>query len=335
LAAVPALWLVYRRSWKSCLAYVAGVIPGGVAVALINQHLYGSPLRSGYGDVGAMFSWENVPANLSHYFRWFVEYQTPLAVAGLVALTLPIRALWPRTADRSAVIMAAVFVTGLWLIYCVYLIFDDWWYLRFLLAGWPLIMIGVAAALTPLLTGRAVWRVVACLVVLAIGARGIQIAVRQTFADFGRSEMKYAGAGQLVESTTPPNSVVVAMQHSGSVRYYGGRVSFRYDNLDPQWLDRAVAWLEEHGAHPYALLEDWEVADVKKRFAGQSALARFDEPPMATYRGVSVVHLFDLLPSAAQRPTEIVNEATTNRRAVPPGPTPTLAFRRPAAPDRP
>lgn len=334
LAAVPALWLLYRRSVKSCLAYVAGVVPGAVAVALINQYLYGSPLRSGYGDVSGMFSWENVPANLNRYFRWFVEYQTPLAVAGLLALALPIRALWPRTADRSSVVMAAVFVGGLWLFYGAYLIFDDWWYLRFLLAGWPFIMIGVAAALTPLLTGRAVWRVVACLIVLAIGARGIQIAVQQRFADFGRGEMKYATAGRFAGSATPPNSVIVAMQHSGSVRYYGGRVTLRYDNLDPRWLDRAVAWFDERGAHPYALLEDWEVRDVQKRFAGQASLARFDEPPVATYHGVATVHLFDLLPASSRGPTQVVTDEP-GVRTVPPGPVPALTFRQPPRSDHP
>ena len=46
--------------------------------------------------------------------------------------------------------------------------------------------------------------------------------------------------------------------HSGTVRYYAGRVTLRFDLLDPAWLDRAIAWLEARGHHPYILLEDWE-----------------------------------------------------------------------------
>jgi hypothetical protein len=274
-----------------------------------------------------MFEMTNISTNLSHYFCWFVDYQTPAAVAGLIALVLPIRALWPRTVDRSVVVMAALFVAGLWLFYCVYLVFDDWWYLRFLLAGWPFVMIGVAAVLTPLLTGRALWRAVACLIVFAIGAHGVQIAVRQTFADFSRSELKYATVGRLVAARTPPNSVVVSMQHSGSIRYYGGRMTFRYDNLDPRWLDRTVAWLNDHGAHPYALLEEWEIENVKKRFADQATIARFDDPPMATYPDGGGVHLFDLLPSGSHGPTEIVTDDPATSRAMTPAPRPTLTFR--------
>ena len=32
----------------------------------------------------------------------------------------------------------------------------------------------------------------------------------------------------------------LTLQHSGSVRYYGHRVSLRYDLLRPEWLDRAL-----------------------------------------------------------------------------------------------
>ena len=334
LVAVPAMWLAYRRQWKSCAAFVAGVSPGAIAVALINQHLYGSPFLSGYGDVGGMFEWANVSTNLSHYSRWFVEYQTPVAIVGLLALALPMRRLWPRTADRSAVVMAALFVAGLWLFYCLYLVFYDWWYLRFLLAGWPFIMIGVASVLTPLLTGRAILRVIACLVVFAIGAHGVQIAIRQTFADFGISELKYATVGRLVAARTPPNSVIVAMQHSGSIRYYGGRMTFRYDNLDPRWLDRAVTWLNDHGAHPYALLEEWEIENVKQRFADQATIARFADEPMATYPNGGGVHLFDLMPAAPHGPTEIVTDDLRTSRAMPPAAPPTLTFRQPPSADR-
>jgi hypothetical protein len=82
------------------------------------------------------------------------------------------------------------------------------------------------------------------------------------------------------------------------------------------------------------LLEDWEVGDVKKRFADQTSIARLDDPPVASYRGVAVVHLFDLLPSA-KAPTEIVLETDAHDRAVPPGPPPSLTFRRPSSPDHP
>ena len=56
------------------------------------------------------------------------------------------------------------------------------------------------------------------------------------------------------------------MQHSGSMRYYTGRMIVRWDTLDPAWLDRAVAFLRDRGIATYALLEYWEEAEFRQRF---------------------------------------------------------------------
>ena len=48
---------------------------------------------------------------------------------------------------------------------------------------------------------------------------------------------------------------VLTWLHSGSVRYYAGRVTMRYDLLDRDWLDRAVEWLNARGVAVYALLD--------------------------------------------------------------------------------
>ena len=50
----------------------------------------------------------------------------------------------------------------------------------------------------------------------------------------------------------PPDAVILAMQHSGSLRYYTGRLILRWDALDPAWLDRAVAFLRDRGIATYA-----------------------------------------------------------------------------------
>ena len=84
------------------------------------------------------------------------------------------------------------------------------------------------------------------------------------------------------------------MQHSGSLRYYAGRMTLRYDWLNEAWLDRAVDWLNAHGSHPYFVLEEWEREIFKTRFAGKNRLGRLDLTPVFVYTGAGgPIYLYD------------------------------------------
>jgi hypothetical protein len=88
------------------------------------------------------------------------------------------------------------------------------------------------------------------------------------------------------------------------------------------WLDRAVAWFAARGAHPYALLEDWEVDDFRRRFGGVNAIGRLEMTPILQYNGPPTIYLYDLLrPSGPGQTIESVPTATlsgTPVRAHPP-----------------
>jgi hypothetical protein len=75
------------------------------------------------------------------------------------------------------------------------------------------------------------------------------------------------------------------MQHSGSLRYHSGRLTMRWDALDPAWLDRAVQHLQDRGIAVYALLEYWEEPQFRDRFKDQRLIAQLDRGPSATGRG--------------------------------------------------
>jgi hypothetical protein len=89
----------------------------------------------------------------------------------------------------------------------------------------------------------------------------------------GHGESRYIVAAQLAQRVTAPGSLVLSAQHAGSVRYYSGRMTMRYDLLDPAWFDRAVDWLTARGIRMYWLLEDWEVDDARLRFQGSRHIA--------------------------------------------------------------
>jgi hypothetical protein len=308
--------------------FVAGLAIGIAFLAIFNWTLYGSPLRSGYGDVSVLFAWDHLWPNMSRYARWFGEYQTLVPFLGLAALLLPLPVVWRRAADRRAAVFLAIFVVIVWLQYCAYQVFDGWWYLRFLLPCWPFIMIGFA---------QVVWRLgqtsrwaaaAATVVVIALVARGSWIGVQEGSFELWQGESRYVPTTQLVAKMTEANAVIFSSQLSGAVRYYGGRVSVAFNWMEPDWLDRGIAFLAEHGAHPYALLDDWEVDLFKTHFAGQQALARLGEPPVLTYVTAGETRLFDLLPSSRARPPLDVREVPLRRPpCVPPAPRPVLVLK--------
>jgi hypothetical protein len=100
----------------------------------------------------------------------------------------------------------------------------------------------------------------------------------------GTGERRYLEPALHIATATPPDAAILAVQHSGSLRYYTGRLIVRWDGLDPAWLDRAVAFLRERGIATYLLVESWEETRFLERFAGQRTLGELDRGPIATAR---------------------------------------------------
>jgi hypothetical protein len=141
--------------------------------------------------------------------------------------------------------------------------------------------------------------------VIALGLWGLYFAERNGGFNQRQAARHEAPIGHLVRAHTDRNSAVLAMARSGSLRYYAGRTTLRYDILEPDWLDRAVAWLTERGVHVYAVLDEFHAAECKRRFAGQRLAAAFDRPVLV-YEPAGTA-LFDLStpPDAGNEPIVI------------------------------
>ncbi len=284
------MWYMIRRQTDgdsrlfSGALFALAVLPAILLVAFLNNRLYGSPLSSGYGTLDDLYAWSHVGPNLRRYFAWFMFAETPVALAGLAALLVPTRRLWRSAADLRIVPILATFVALLWGQYLAYEVYDSWGFLRFLLPSWPLIMAGVAAVLlaatdawlAPL--SRVVARTALALLVVVIGVWTFSPILRDNVLGGREAAALEAPLGQLVRKHTVDNSVVLVWERSGTIRYYSGRTTLRYDFLDGNWLDRAVAWLRERGVHVYAVLDPNHLEQCRRRFAGQATLAALDRP---------------------------------------------------------
>ena len=217
---------------------------------------YGSPLGSGYGPFSDLFALSNVAPNLARYPRWMAEAHTPLIWLWLLA------PLSFRTLDRGARVFGWIlytFVAAVVLAYLPYVFFgpDEWSYTRFLLPALPLMTV-----LTALVLVSAVRRfipraplAVAAVVCAIVGALSIHFAVSAGVFSIREDEEKYPRVGGYVRDRLPATAFVMAAQHSGSVRYYSGRPTLRWDLLDAASLDRAIASLRRTGHEPYAVLD--------------------------------------------------------------------------------
>ena len=268
---------------RNASAFAAGVVPGCVGLALINRALYGSPFESGYGSTAELFKFEYLGANLSTYPRWLIETETPfIALAVLAPWLIRTSMSWLFVAS-SAIVFAC---------YAFYLPFDNWTYLRFLLPAISLLLILSSAVVLhvahhlPSHTTR--WLVAAvCLALMAWrwDSAGMQPP--------GPNDRRFAVVGEFVLNELPPNAILLSMQHSGSVRYYSGRLSLRWDLLPPEWLDRSLTFLRSKGYHPLLLLEDWEQPRFTQRFAAHTRVGALDWQPLASYPGEIRTDIFD------------------------------------------
>jgi hypothetical protein len=117
--------------------------------------------------------------------------------------------------------------------------------------------------------------------------------------------------GRYLAEHTDPRAVILSHQHSGSIRQYAGRLSLRWDQLHPAWLDRAVEHLVSTGRHPYIVLDVEEVEPFVTRFRPGNRLGTLDWRPMAML-GRSRVVVFDASDRRA-RQVDVITDSGRGR----------------------
>ena len=256
LAAAPVA-LAIGRSRRRWSLFVIGCLPGATFHGAFNLAAYGHLFTTGYGYVNPEFGWVNVLPALSMYARWLPVLLTPL---GLLAFGLP----WAGSrAPRSTVLLA-----GWALVFPVFYLFyshtqDVWGNLRFLLPAFPPLLVGALLVARRLaargaLTPRPWWLAPAALAVVLHGTAWSRHLHAYTV---GRIETVYSLTTAWVQAHLPPDSVIAAMQVSGSLLYYTKFTFIRWDMLSPAEFQRIAAACAAARRPVYAVLFPFEVED--------------------------------------------------------------------------
>ena len=101
-------------------------------------------------------------------------------------------------------------------------------------------------------------------------------------------EQKYPRVGGFVREQLPATAFVLAAQHSGSITYYSGRPTLRWDLLDAASLDRAIASLRRAGYEPYVVLDGERTNSSARTSAHANQQAVGGLIPMATLGNTNV-----------------------------------------------
>lgn len=203
--------------------------------------------------------------------------------------------------------------------YLPYRVFDDWWYTRFLLPAIPLLIVASVATLVAIVERFAprLQLPVTTACVAAVMTLWITTARARHAFDLSDLEQHYHRAGTAAAAHVPATASIFTVKNSGSVQYHAGLPTVSWDTLEPDALDRTLAFVRERGYPPYLLLEIDEEQAFRERFRGTSVLGNLDWPPRVQVG--RTIRLYDPLDRArfledGKVRTEFVREAPVPRR---------------------
>lgn len=262
LVLVAVVESVISRRRPAHVLVLTGVMGAFVAaLAWVNHSLFGAYWDSGYGSTAALFDPRRIGVNLWTYAYWITYSHGPWLWGALGLTALVLRRDWRLWATLCVALAAAA-------PYLLYFTWDDWEATRFVLPGLVLALIlasrGVMVVLgssdghdpsaSPPVRARVrPW----IALLLAVAWAGTSNAFLRTHGvyDYWRAEAKYPQLGEWVRSHTTAAAVVISGLHSGSLRYYGGRDTLRWDEMPGDQLFASVASLEAHGHEVFVALD--------------------------------------------------------------------------------
>jgi len=274
LAIAAALVVFTERPWRvptiarTWIAFAIGLLPSIVIVAMLQDAMYGGPLKSGYGDLILLFRVDHVWPNLQRYPVWLLQTETPIVLLALAAPWL--------TRDpvaRRRIFWLLTFAAAVFACYIPYEVFDAWWFLRFVLPGYPALLVLTSAALVWLLQRMGSrWQVASYVVAAVVAVVLVRGSIQRHAFGLWEFERRFQLAGEYVASRLPQNAIVIAAQESGSVRFYSNRMTIAWRDLPADALDTALAFARAHDLRPYFLIENGEQQEFVERFQAKSPL---------------------------------------------------------------
>jgi hypothetical protein len=280
-------WLSWRREYGRLFWFAGALLPFILVEGWVNHALYGSPFSTGYGDQQVVKKVSAVGGRAGSMLRRIHDQQAGLGVALIMGAVAVSRLPVPHR-------VFLVGMTGLFVVFYGFIPFADetWWWGRYLLPVLPALALLEAGLVVRLLEPGPELRLRAG--VLAVGLAlfsllSVEYARTRHVFDLAVGERKYQTAAHFVRERVSEPAIILAMQHSGSLRFYGGYPTARYDVAPLPELVAKLREVAQAGGSVYLLAEGWELEQIRnsdrsKLLAGAQEVGYFEPSRVTLFR---------------------------------------------------
>jgi uncharacterized membrane protein len=229
---------------------------------------FGSPGKTGYGSLLAeTLALSNFPARARHYVFWTARLLSPLVPLGWMAVAAD-----RRVTLRDRAVLLAWFA-AFFLFYSFYATYETWWYTRFLLPGYPAVILGALLVARDFVVGFAParrWRIAAAalLVILALAVE-IHYVTKNRVHKLYKEERVHPQSCEMASRRLPPKAIVLSMHMSGALHYYTDLTYAMWTGMDANRFAVLRVSTESRGFRWYALLAPFEVPEIEKPGFGE------------------------------------------------------------------
>lgn len=268
LLLAPLLFCIPLRL-RSIALFVLGGSPLAAVFFAYNYIVFGHPLRTGYSVIGLTrhFIISGMSIRFSSYAYWLSVTMTPLVLVAWLGVAFLRSVDWRRRA-----LLIAWFGTFL-IFYCGYEIFEEWAGTRFLLPGYPGLIIGAlltAQTMSRSLIGRQ--RALRLAAGFALLIPMFVVPLRFTYfynvLSVGAFELIHHDSIRMALERLPAKAVVVSGETSGAIHFYTERTVMRFEDIVPVRWPTLKSSVLSSGYDFYALLMDSELESAQQRVPG-------------------------------------------------------------------
>jgi Bacterial membrane protein YfhO/Dolichyl-phosphate-mannose-protein mannosyltransferase len=274
LLLIPLLFSL-RLKPRTLLFFLLGGLPTAAIFFAYNVVTQDHLLLTGYWATGHqnLMTTTGFTDRFDFYRHWIKVTMSPLPLLCWLAVIVDRKVEW-----RNRLMLLSWF-GAFFLFYCCYNIYDDWWYTRFLLPGYPALVLGVVLIardlselsrtwVSEINRARLKWVVLIIMVAVTLSHERRYLRRLDLFnTDAG--EERYPASCRWADQQLPSKSLIASMHVSGALKFYTDRPIFRWDAVTPGQWPEVKKHAAERGYQWYALLFPSEVEEAQKRLGGK------------------------------------------------------------------
>jgi len=267
LMVIP-LAMAVRFRWRDLVRIAIGAAPLVIALMVWNAKLYGSPFRTGYGDI--QLTWQGAMTAGPQHAEWLFKMLTAVVFpCGLLVVFDRRIGAWTRW-------MLFAWFVAYYVFYSFYGFFDGPFCLRFLLPAIPAAIFGALLLMRDAIAmtrgGLRIGSVaVATALCVWMGAAPVVYGFRlNVIPTLQTTELGYPQWIAFADRHLPKRAVVMTGVLSGAFLYYDGRSIVRYDQLTGDRFQLLRAYAGNRDLPWYAVLSagELDLAGLRRKFPG-------------------------------------------------------------------